>query len=71
MPSAAQIPTRFQEDKSRDSKAAWHQNAKGRARGPAPVLVILEAQDTIMVTTFIMMTTGVEEGRARLLLPLV
>ncbi len=35
------------------------------------VLVILEAQDTIMVTTFIMMTTGVEEGCARLLLPLV
>ncbi len=36
-----------------------------------PVLVILEAQDTIMITTFIMMTTGEEKGRVYLLFPLV
>ncbi len=36
-----------------------------------PVLVILKAQDTIMVTTFIMMTTGEDNGCAHLLLSLV
>ncbi len=40
-------------------------------RDQGPVLVPLKAQDTIMVTTFIMMTTGAENGRARPLLPLV
>ncbi len=38
-------------------------------QGPLPM--ILEAQDTIMVTTFIMMTTGVENGCAHPLLLLV
>ncbi len=36
-----------------------------------PVLVILKDRDTIMVTSFIMMTTGVENGCAHPLLPLI
>ncbi len=36
-----------------------------------PILIILEAQDTIMVTTFMMMTTGEGNGRAHPLPPLV
>ncbi len=36
-----------------------------------PVLVPLEAQDTVMVTTFIMMTAGAENSRVCPLLPLV
>ncbi len=36
-----------------------------------PILVTLEAQDTIMVTTFIIMTTGEENRRFHLLLPLI
>ncbi len=39
-------------------------------RDQGPVLVPLEAQDTVMVTTFIMMTTGAENGRVHLFLPL-
>ncbi len=39
-------------------------------RDQGPVLVPLEAQDTIMVTTFIMMTTGAEHGCVHLFLPL-
>ncbi len=35
-----------------------------------PVLVPLKARDTIMVTTFIMMTTGAENGHVHLFLPL-
>ncbi len=40
-------------------------------RDQGPVLVPLEAQDTIMVTTFIMMTTGAENGHVHQFLPLV
>ncbi len=38
-------------------------------QGPIPV--ILKARDTIMVTTFIMMTIGAENGHVHLFLPLV
>ncbi len=40
-------------------------------RDQGPILVTLEAQDMIVVTTFITMTTGAENGRICLLLPLV
>ncbi len=43
----------------------------GHDRDQGPIIVPLEAQDMIMVTTFIMMTTGAEDSRALPLLSLV
>ncbi len=39
-------------------------------RDQGPVLVPLKARDTIMVTTFIMMATGAENGHVHQYLPL-